>query len=353
MSPQSLENIGELSAPISVFLNLTRRCNMRCIYCSAEAIRPSRSRNDELTDGEMLRLVEELVEARVFRYNLTGGEVFLRRELLFQILDRTAECGFVKILTNATLIREDDARRLGTYDHPPAVAVSIDAPVEEINAATRGRGFLAKTLRGAERLRDQGIHPAVNCVVSKSNFRWIGALVDFLKERGFHRLRIEVRREIVERMTCETGLQIAAGDDKAWVDLRANVCRLQEAGDCNRPSAKLLPCSAAVDQCMITAEGWVTPCNLMPSYRCGNIRRQEFLSIWRESPRLKTIRALRRTPVAAIRECSDCDYKIVCRGGCRALGLAHGGDLLGWDPSCPYRAPARAPTSVSALPVVA
>ncbi|HYU35090.1 MAG TPA: radical SAM protein [Thermoanaerobaculia bacterium] len=356
MTSQRSERILEYSAPISVFLNLTQQCNMRCVYCSAEAVRPCREGNGELSDGELIGLVDLLVEARVFNYILTGGEPLLRRDLLFRILERLPAWSSATLLTNGSLITDDDARRLAGFRNLSGVAVSIDAPTEESNAQTRGRGFLARTLRGAMRLIDQGITPAVNCVMSRTNQHLLPELVQLLKDRGFRRLyvihvhpfgrgkeqeslslgcreRLAVSRKIVELAAREQDFKIVL-EDEPWIGLEAAACRLRGS---DRGPARLLPCSAGVEQCTISADGWVAPCNAMSEYRCGNVREQDFLTIWRESPRLKAMRELRSTPVTAVSECSACELNRLCRGGCRALAFAASGDLLGFDPTCPFR----------------
>lgn len=359
MSLQNSDRIENFAAPITVFMNLTQQCNLHCVYCSAEVVPPRRGRNGELTDEEMLDLVGQLVAARVFRYALTGGEVFLRRKLLFEILDRVTTVGSVTVLSNATMIRDEDARRLSGYGKSLKVELSIDSSAEEINALTRGRHVLGRTLRGARRLMEHGIRPTVNCVVSRWNYEGVPALVEFLKENGFPRLQIlplrpwgyakrltdrilspserrEFTRRMVELAERESTFEVIPGDDNPWMALEEACARCEQRGKSEGKPKMLLPCSAAVDQCSITADGWVIPCNSMPSYRCGNVRDKEFLAIWRDSLRLQAVRELRQTPVTDVAECSRCRYQTVCRGGCRAIAFETTGDLLGLDSNCPY-----------------
>lgn len=367
MAQQVFGEKQPLSAPIFVFLNLTRECNMRCVYCYAETVRPSREQGGELSDGELLALVDQLVTAKVFRYALTGGEPFLRRELVFEILSRVTQVGHALLFSNGTLIRTEDARRLAAFAGRLVIYLSIDAPDEEGNAVTRGRGYLDRTLRGAERLRREGLEPEINCVLSRTNRHRIPEMVEFLKREGFRKLHIIHLQELgyasalsdlvltaPERLAfseelcyrirpAERDLEIIAGDDENWLGFDRALSAFRKRGRCNGDPTTLLPCSAGVEQCNVTADGWVTPCNYMHSYRCGNVRQQDFLTIWRTSPGLRRIRALRNTPVTQVDPCSACDYTLFCRGGCRALAYAGSGDLLGLDPTCPYaaRAPRR------------
>lgn len=104
----------------------------------------------------------------------------------------------------------------------------------------------------------------------------------------------------------------------------------------NREPRNLLPCSAGIDQCAIQADGSLTPCNYWSGYRCGNVRAEKFTDVWRNSPQLKLVRALRSIPVTEIEQCGGCKYSIFCQGGCRAIAYASTGRLTGFDPSCPH-----------------
>lgn len=374
MSELGAAGIEAFSAPISVFLNLTRQCNMRCLYCYAETERESPEAGRELRDDEFLSLTDQLIEAKVFRVAITGGEPFLRRDLLFSILDRIIERTHVLLFTNGTLITEEDARRLSAWKNRIAFFLSIDAPVEEINAITRGKGFLQKTLTGAKRLMDEGVTPDVSCVLSRTNYQFIPDLIDFLRRLGLKRLhiihlqpigygssmvdlalhreeRLAFAQDVDRWQREQSGVKIIAGDDESWYGFERLYQTCAARSLLGQPAPSLLPCSAGVDQCNITADGWVTPCNYLMPYRCGNVRETPFLDIWRNSPGLKQLRSLRRTPVTAIKECADCRYSLFCRGGCRAIAFVTSGDLLGWDPSCPYR-PVLNDCAMPRLPIV-
>jgi radical SAM protein with 4Fe4S-binding SPASM domain len=89
-------------------------------------------------------------------------------------------------------------------------------------------------------------------------------------------------------------------------------------------------CLAGVNFCFIGAEGTVQPCGYF-QVDCGNVRREDFLDIWRNSPTLQLIR--RRETYKG--KCGQCEYVRVC-GGCRARAYEATGDPLGADPLCAY-----------------
>jgi MoaA/NifB/PqqE/SkfB family radical SAM enzyme len=56
--------------PLYATLELTWRCNFRCVHCYQEGLR---KRHDELTTREWKQLMDELVELGCLFLTLTGG----------------------------------------------------------------------------------------------------------------------------------------------------------------------------------------------------------------------------------------------------------------------------------------
>lgn len=65
-----------------VRLAVTDRCNLRCFYCMPEQGIQYMSKHELLSYEEMLRLVGLLAGLGVRKVRLTGGEPFVRRDLV-------------------------------------------------------------------------------------------------------------------------------------------------------------------------------------------------------------------------------------------------------------------------------
>src|SRR5580765_6968894 len=86
--------------PISVQLDLTYRCNERCIHCYLD-----HDDHGEMTTVEIKDLLDQLAAAGVLFLNLSGGEIFMRKDL-FEIVEYARKLQFsVKLKTNAVMIR--------------------------------------------------------------------------------------------------------------------------------------------------------------------------------------------------------------------------------------------------------
>ncbi|MBW2029118.1 MAG: radical SAM protein [Deltaproteobacteria bacterium] len=66
------------SAPISVFLSLTYRCNLRCKHC---AVYWEKSPRRDLDTDDWLHFFGELGDLKVFKVRISGGEPLMRGDI--------------------------------------------------------------------------------------------------------------------------------------------------------------------------------------------------------------------------------------------------------------------------------
>ncbi len=66
----------DLGIPLSVHIDLTWRCNERCIHCYLDHDDP-----DELSLSELRDLLDQMADAGTLFLTLSGGEIFLRKDL--------------------------------------------------------------------------------------------------------------------------------------------------------------------------------------------------------------------------------------------------------------------------------
>ena len=65
-----------------VRLAVTDRCNLRCFYCMPEEGIKFLPREDLLSYEEMVRMIRLLADMGIEKVRLTGGEPFVRRDLM-------------------------------------------------------------------------------------------------------------------------------------------------------------------------------------------------------------------------------------------------------------------------------
>jgi SynChlorMet cassette radical SAM/SPASM protein ScmE len=335
------------SAPFTVFLNITNRCNLRCKHCSASAGAPW---DNELRTDEMLALIHQMAELKIFKIYVTGGEPLTRPDF-FEIAD-AIDCGrFAWTLnSNGTLVDAGNAERLAAYRFLKGVAVSLDGPTAEVNDGLRGRGAFQKAIRGIEQLRQHGLGVNISSVLTRLNADHVVDMVHLAHDLGvdgiaFNSLHPVGRLNLNQQALMLRPGQTAAvaqrlleiqGDHPGFVhnDLAGWIRLYQQDPPQGGEPRHLLPCSAAKDACAIRPDGAVIPCNAMWDLVAGNVRHEDLATIWHTSPELQQVRDLAELTVDRVSGCKGCKYVSLCSGGCRADAWLATGSLMGHSPTC-------------------
>jgi GTP 3',8-cyclase len=148
-------------------LSVTDRCNLNCFYC-----RPCRntrfmSHNEILTYEDMFYLLGVFSRMNVQKVRLTGGEPFVRRDILY-FLNRVKN-SFpdldIRLTTNATLIA-GKIRALKDIGIK-GLNISLDTLDKEKFQRITGRDFLNNVLTSIDRCLEVGIRVKINVVALK------------------------------------------------------------------------------------------------------------------------------------------------------------------------------------------
>lgn len=162
------------SAPNTVFFELTRACNVRCLHCFNNS---GINLNDELSCEEKNKIINDLWQTGVQEIRFTGGEPLMSQEIC-DLLSFSANLGLRNSIgTNATLVTKAFSKHLADVGLHLAV-VSIDG-TEIVHDRIRGQGSFAKAMQGISLLRSCGIFIRVNTVVMRSNLKELVLLVEY------------------------------------------------------------------------------------------------------------------------------------------------------------------------------
>ena len=165
-------------------IKITSRCNLRCRMC--HYWRNVRER--ALDTSRWKTVLDELVAASCRKIHVSGGEPFLRRDLL-DILEHGAAAGLkVNLTTNGTLLDKEQARRMGRGGIN-AVSVSVDAATAGKHDTIRGReGSFKQSLRALrwlKRFQRRGKPKLrINVVLMRDNYKTLPDLLRLAGELG-------------------------------------------------------------------------------------------------------------------------------------------------------------------------
>ena len=103
-----------LKSPIIVLLEVTRKCDLTCGHCYISAGNP---RENEMDTKAIYRVLDELKEREVFHVLITGGEPFLRDDIV-DIINYAEECDFfVQVVTNGFSLTEKVLSQIKNNGH--------------------------------------------------------------------------------------------------------------------------------------------------------------------------------------------------------------------------------------------
>ena len=309
-----LDRATRQAIPLSVTLELTRRCPLRCRHCYV----PDLGSPDELPTARLLGLLDELAALGTLHLALTGGEPLARPD--WADLARAARSrGFsVQLLTSGVRLGDCEADVVAELSLGVAVSLYAADAVRH-DEITRVPGSFARTTAAIERLRSRGVQPTINFTATAGTAACASEVAAFCRDRG---LEARVSATITARMD----------GDIAPLALRASP--VVGAGFAPLPAcppSSVPPvhddgplCAAGSRTAHVTVHGDVLACIDLPT-PAGNVLDRPFREIWLESPWLARLRALRRSD---LRVCGACARLAYC-GRCHAQALAEDGDLLG------------------------
>lgn len=155
-------------------------CNLRCDFCHAIPNADPGIAREEVVEG--LRILRRWgVEDVIF----SGGEPFVRSDML-PILDDARRLGFgVDVCTNGTLVTAVMARDLGRL--LSEISVSLDAPDARRHDRLRGQpGAFQKTLLGIEMLVAAGLDVHAIAMISDVTSAYVHETVRVLRDLKVH-----------------------------------------------------------------------------------------------------------------------------------------------------------------------
>lgn len=308
--------------PLSVMIEITHRCHLACAHCYLEDNHDWSSRRDELSTDELCALIDALHAEGCLFLAITGGEVFLRKDLLTLLRHARGRGLAVTLFTTGTLLSDETLAELvrlrlwrvelSLYSADPAVHDGI----------TRRPGSHAKTMWALRRLHAAGVSVLIKCPLMRQNFDSYEGLRALAHEMGI-RFNADVTVLPMNNDDTEptryrlTQQQLATFFSRPEIKPFSGVERRLPD-----PSAPL--CSIGTRSCVIGPFGDVYTC-MGYHHPVGNVREQPFGTIWHEAPVLQRVRQLTARDLDV---CSQCEKFAYCNR-CAGAALSEDGDFLG------------------------
>lgn len=342
----------------SAYLHVTQRCNLDCVGCySADA---ARNHVADLPLERLRAILDDLAQSGVEHLVVSGGEPFLRDDLP-EILRHAKEAvgiTAIDVLTNGTCLTEQKLQAIAPY--ADRVSVSFDGAAPDAVPAVRRRQLYDQLVDAVRMVQRAGIAAHIIPTLHGRNIDDVEAYVALAERLGctmnFSLLTVPP--------DCADGIELRS-DDEALRALAAHAVGTISHGPLqliDTPTGTGLRasvgCGAACSNISVGYDGNAYPCHMLhdQAFCLGAVGVQEAVDLEKptegEAPAIGESghdlpeqagsvsldrfdpQQLERIHVDKVEACSDCEFKYLCGGGCRARAWLATGNLYGKDPYC-------------------
>jgi MoaA/NifB/PqqE/SkfB family radical SAM enzyme len=177
--------VAEQRVPLYGSVELTHRCNLRCVHCYlGDKASVRGDGKQELDTAQWISIIDEIAEAGCLNLLITGGEPLLRKDFS-EIYCHAKKNGLlVTVFTNGTMITEEILELF--QDLPPrAVEISLyGATAATYEKITGIKGSYDQCLRGIQSLLDYGINLKLKTILMTLNRHEFYDIENMAKEYG-------------------------------------------------------------------------------------------------------------------------------------------------------------------------
>lgn len=341
-------------APLLIYWEITRACDLACRHCRAEAVNQRDPR--ELSTAEAKRLMEKMLgfDSPATHLVLTGGDP-LKRSDFFELLEYGAGLGLrMSVAPSGTSALTQNVFSRFRACGVESISLSLDGSNAEKHDGFRGvPGCFDRTVEAARLARAEGLGLQINTLVTDATeadlpeiyrlvsgldlMRWsLFFLISVGRGQALQGLAPE-RCENIHNWLYELSKEarFAVATTEAPHYRRVVLTRMRTEGI---PLAKIrhTPVGRGFGIrdgngiLFISHDGDVYPAGFLPLV-AGNVRATDIVEIYRHGEVFQNIRQTSRFKG----RCGRCEFKDIC-GGSRARAYAAYGDPFAEDPACVY-----------------
>jgi radical SAM protein with 4Fe4S-binding SPASM domain len=310
--------------PITGSLELTFRCNLRCVHCYVAHGHQGLPGRAELTRSEISGILDQVVDEGCLWLLLTGGEPLVRPDFLDVCTDAKRKGLLLTLFTNGTLLTPQIADHLAEW-RPFRIEITLYGRTQETYERVTGiRGSHARCLRGIDLLLERGLPLHLKAILMTINRHEVWDMKSYAAQldvpfrydpminAGLNGCRDPLQYRLSAEQVIEYDLADAQRLD-TWREFGSRYL-----GPPTDPES-LFNCGAGVNTFHIDPYGRLGACVLArgPGY---DLRQGSFGAGWNES--VKSLREQRRTRNSP---CARCSLIAVC-GSCPGWSFLEHGD---------------------------
>ncbi len=313
----------------------TRRCNLNCLHCGSpnEAVDLGEELSTEEVIAAFMQIAKEFDLSEFHHINITGGEPFVRSDLLdiLKKISKVKEFRNIAIQTNGIHIADHPKvlERLKEYG-VTGLGVSIDGLEETHDSFRRKKGTWKKAVKAANLAVEKGFVVTVSVTAHSKNLDEIPRLYEYV--RKFHpryfrvmtldpigRARLNKEYLLSPRQVKEVISFLKEEYEKNYMGYADPKATMMELGCGGWLSTELegrirpyvFHCIAGLNNLGILYDGKIASCSNIPrDFIEGDLRKDNIKKIW--DTRFQKFKDKGWLRTGDCKNCSEWEY---CHGG--------------------------------------
>lgn len=286
---------------LNTLFELLYDCNLNCCHCYIANVVPN-----PLSTHEVIDILKQLKEQGGCSVTFSGGEIFLRSDII-DLFHATLDEGFIlNFISNGTNLKEKHYRELEKVNFE-SIKFSLYAGRAELHEKiTKVPGSFDKTVDAIRRMKEIGKSVTINAMILKYN-------ADHIKELQQLSDELKCQLQLDYKLFPKHDGSLSPYDHGVTDE---QLARLFKEGVL--PPVTESYCLAGFSKCKIGPDGQVYPCEGL-GYGFGTLRETNLQEIW-HSEKAKKFRSMLKSYDPP--ECKSCDYLTKCER-CPAVVWEH------------------------------
>lgn len=300
-------------------LELSSRCNERCIHCYI----PNGKKNEgiDMPFERFKKLVDEFADMGGISITLSGGEALLHNDIVKMLYYCREKDLKITVLSNLINLTDEQIRAM-KETNVSLVQVSLYSMNPEIHDfITKVKESFKRSKEAIEKLVASEVPVQISCPLMKANKEGYKEVLKYAQS-----LKIKAQTDYImmaqadmdtsnlaNRLSLEETEKVLNDIIDYDLDYLKDFERIKPIESkikFDRERYLKQPvCGVGYDNCCVTANGDVYPCAGWQDYVLGNVYNEPLKDIWEKSEKVKELRKLTH---ASFPQCVDCEARPYC-----------------------------------------
>jgi len=298
----------------SLHIEITSKCNERCVHCYI----PHERKVNEIEPELFFDVLEQCKSLRLLHLTLSGGEPMLHKNFC-DFLRKCREYNFsVNVLSNLTLLTDEVLEEMKAN---PLLGVQVSLYSMNPNIhdkITQMVGSFDKTINAISKLIENDVPIQISCPILKQNKDSYKDVIDWAKE---NKIKVGDDYVILARYNNTTQnlcnrLSLKEIEDVIHEKIVHDPKYLEEMErevekKRNIPADDFV-CSVCHSSICMTENGNVYPCAGWQDFVVGNVKETSLNDIWDNSKKVQYLRDIRKHDFPKCIQCPDKEFCTMC-----------------------------------------